>query len=201
MAGRRRPRRPRLPVAGIGLMLLFILAPPSALAQNTAPPEGASLRFALTAASDGAAITEQTYRGQWLVVYFGYTSCPDVCPTTLLDIGQALDALGPRAGAVRALFITVDPKRDTQGVLAEYLKSFDPRLVALTGTPAQIAAAAKDFHVFHERQDSDDGSYSIDHSAFIYLIDRAGRLARTISSEGGSKQIAEALSALMSTGR
>jgi protein SCO1/2 len=118
----------------------------------------------------------------------------------LLDIGEALDALGPRAGAVQALFITVDPKRDTPGVLTEYLKSFDPRLVALTGTPAQIAAAAKDFHVFHERQDSDDGGYSIDHSAFIYLIDRAGRLAKAIASEGGSKQIAEALSALMSTG-
>jgi protein SCO1 len=155
------------------------------------------LRFALTAASDGAAITEQTYRGKWLVVYFGYTSCPDVCPTTLLDIAQALQALGPRAGAVQGLFITVDPKRDTPGVLTEYVKSFDPHFVALTGTAAQIAAAAKDFNVFHEQHNNDDGGYSVDHSAYVYLIDPEGRLAKAITSEGGSKQIATALSILM----
>jgi protein SCO1/2 len=115
----------------------------------------------------------------------------------LLDIAQALDALGPRAGAVLPLFITVDPKRDTPGVLTEYVKSFDPRLIALTGAAAQLAAAAKGFNVFHERHDNDDGGYSIDHSAFIYLIDPDGRLAKTVASEGGSKQIAAALSALM----
>ena len=85
----------------------------------------------------------------------------------------------------------------TPGVLTEYVKSFDPRLIALTGTAAQLAAAAKGFHVFHERHDNDDGGYSIDHSAFIYLIDPDGRLAKTVASEGGSKQIAAALSALM----
>jgi protein SCO1/2 len=186
------------PLAAIVLFMLGILASAQpAAAQNTSPSEGTSVRFALTAASNGAAITEQTYRGKWLAVYFGYTSCPDVCPTTLLDIAQALDALGPRAGAVQPLFITVDPKRDTPGVLTEYVKSFDPRLIALTGTAAQIAAAARGFHVFHERHDNDDGGYSIDHSAFIYLIDPDGRLAKTVPGEGGSKQIAAALSALM----
>ena len=186
------------PLAAIVLFMLGILASAQpAAAQNTSPSEGTSVRFALTAASNGAAITEQTYRGKWLAVYFGYTSCPDVCPTTLLDIAQALDALGPRAGAVQPLFITVDPKRDTPGVLTEYVKSFDPRLIALTGTAAQLAAAAKGFNVFHERHDNDDGGYSIDHSAFIYLIDPDGRLAKTVPGEGGSKQIAAALSALM----
>jgi protein SCO1/2 len=186
------------PLAAIVLFMLGILASAQpAAAQNTSPSEGTSVRFALTAASNGAAITEQTYRGKWLAVYFGYTSCPDVCPTTLLDIAQALDALGPRAGAVQPLFITVDPKRDTPAVLTEYVKSFHPRLIALTGTPAQLAATARSFHVFHERHDNDDGGYSIDHSAFIYLIDPDGRLAKTVASEGGSKQIAAALSALM----
>jgi protein SCO1 len=186
------------PLAVVVLFMLGILAMPRpAAAQDTSPAEGTSVRFALTAASDGAAVTEQTYRGKWLAVYFGYTSCPDVCPTTLLDIAQALDALGPRAGAVLPLFITVDPKRDTPGVLTEYVKSFDPRLIALTGAAAQLAAAAKGFNVFHERHDNDDGGYSIDHSAFIYLIDPDGRLAKTVASEGGSKQIAAALSALM----
>jgi protein SCO1/2 len=193
----RRPLR-EWPLAAIALLILGILAlPRPAAAQDTSPAEGTSVRFALTAASDGAAVTEQTYRGKWLAVYFGYTSCPDVCPTTLLDIAQALDALGPRAGAVLPLFITVDPKRDTPGVLTEYVKSFDPRLIALTGAAAQLAAAAKGFNVFHERHDNDDGGYSIDHSAFIYLIDPDGRLAKTVASEGGSKQIAAALSALM----
>jgi protein SCO1/2 len=184
--------------AAIVLFMLCILAPAlPAAAQDTSPGEGTSVRFALTAASDGAAVTEQTYRGKWLAVYFGYTSCPDICPTTLLDLAQALDALGQRAGAVQPLFITVDPKRDTPGVLTEYVKSFHPSLIALTGTPAQLAAAARGFHVFHERHDNDDGGYSIDHSAFIYLIDPDGRLAKTVASEGGSKQIAAALSALM----
>jgi protein SCO1/2 len=187
------------PLAVVVLFMLGILASAQpAAAQDTSPGEGTSVRFALTAASDGAAVTEQTYRGKWLAVYFGYTSCPDVCPTTLLDMAQALDALGARAGAPQPLFITVDPKRDTPGVLTEYVKSFHPRLIALTGTPAQIAAAAKGFHVFHERHDNDDGGYSIDHSAFIYLIDPDGRLAKTVASEGGSKQIAAALSALIS---
>lgn len=186
------------PLAAIVLFMLGILASAQpAAVLDASPSEGTSVRFALTAASDGAAITEQTYRGKWLAVYFGYTSCPDVCPTSLLDMAQALDALGPRAGAVQPLFITVDPKRDTPGVLTEYVKSFDPRLIALTGTPAQLAAAARGFHVFHERHDNDDGGYSIDHSAFIYLIDPDGRLAKTVASEGGSKQIAAALSALM----
>src|SRR5271170_4770133 len=117
---------------------------------------------------DGAAVTERTYRGKWLVVYFGYTFCPDVCPTTMMEIAGALKILGPRADAVQGLFITVDPQRDTPAVLGEYLKSFDPRLVGLTGTAAQIAVAAKSFHVFYERNDTDDGSYLYDHSAFIY---------------------------------
>jgi protein SCO1 len=150
---RRALREWPLAVAGLSVLSVLVLAPPAA-AQDTSPAEGTRVRFALTAASDGAAITEQTYRGKWLVVYFGYTFCPDVCPTTLLDIAQALDALGPRAGAVQGLFITVDPKRDTPEVLTEYVKSFDPRLIALTGTAAQIAAAARGFHVFHERHDN-----------------------------------------------
>ena len=126
-----RPGVHQQPLAAIVLFMLCILAlPQPAATQDTSPAEGTSVRFALAAASDGAAITEQTYRGKWLLVYFGYTSCPDVCPTTLLDMAQALDALGPRAGAVQPLFITVDPKRDTPGVLTEYVKSFHPRLIA-----------------------------------------------------------------------
>jgi protein SCO1/2 len=122
------------------------------------------------------------------LVYFGYTSCPDVCPTTLLDMAQALDALGPRAGAVQPLFITVDPKRDTPAVLTEYVKSFHPRLIALTGTPAQLAATARSFHVFHERHDNDDGGYSIDTApSSISSIPTAGWQRRSPAKVGANR--------------
>ena len=174
----------------------FATLPRPVRAQITFPSEGSSLTFALTA-PDGAAVTQQSYRGKWLVIYFGYTFCPDVCPTTMMEIQGALKALGPRADAVQAIFITVDPQRDTPKVLNEYLKSFDPRLIGLTGTPAQIAAAAKAFHVFYERNDTGDGSYQYDHSAFIYLVNPDGKFARAITSEGGSQAVADALSTLM----
>jgi protein SCO1 len=174
----------------------FATLPRPAEGQVTFPPEGSSLTFALTA-PDGAAVTQQSYRGKWLVIYFGYTFCPDVCPTTMMEIAGALKALGPRADAVQAIFITVDPQRDTPNVLNEYLKSFDPRLIGLNGTPAQIAAAAKAFHVFYERNDTGDGSYLYDHSAFIYLVNPEGKFVRAINGDGSSQAVADALSTLM----
>ena len=174
----------------------FAMLPGPADGQITFPPEGSSLTFALTA-PDGAAVTQQSYRGKWLVIYFGYTFCPDVCPTTMMEIAGALKALGRRADAVQAIFITVDPERDTPKVLNEYLKSFDPRLIGLTGTPAQIAAAAKAFYVFYERNDTGDGSYLYDHSSFIYLVNPDGKFAKAITSEGSSQAIANALATLM----
>jgi protein SCO1/2 len=180
-------------VSGIA-SLSFATLPRPAEGQITFPPEGSSLTFALTA-PDGAAVTQQSYRGKWLVIYFGYTFCPDICPTTMMEIAGALKALGPRANAVQAIFITVDPQRDTPKVLNEYLKSFDPRLIGLTGTPAQIAAAAKAFHVFYERNDTGDGSYLYDHSSFIYLVNPDGKFAKAITS--GSQAIAKALATLM----
>ena len=165
-------------------------------AQPSAPPEGASIRFTLTAA-DGRAVSEQTYRGKWLIVYFGYTFCPDVCPTTLMEIAGALEKLGPRAETVQGLFVTVDPKRDTPEILAAYVKSFDPRIAGLTGTTAQIAMSAKSFNVFYERRDTDDGGYVYDHTTLIYLVDPDGRFVRDIAGDAGAQQIAEALARLM----
>jgi protein SCO1/2 len=166
------------------------------LAQAVFPAEGSKLTFTLTA-TDGTAVTDQTYRGKWLIIYFGYTYCPDVCPTTMMEIAGALNALGPHADMVQALFITVDPQRDTAAVLNDYLKSFDPRLVGLTGTHAQIAAAAKAFHVFYERNDTDGVNYLYDHSSDIYLVNPDGSFARAINSRGSSRAISDALSALI----
>jgi protein SCO1 len=189
---------PRLAAAALVLPLL-LAAQPSA-AQTAAPLEGSSVSFALTAA-DGRAITEQTYRGKWLVIYFGYTFCPDVCPTTLMEIAGALDLLGARANAVQAIFVTVDPKRDTPDVVSEYVRSFDPRLIGLCGTPAQIAMAAKSFRVFYERRETDEGGYVYDHSALVYLVDPDGKFAKALASESGGQQIADALTALMNARR
>jgi protein SCO1/2 len=155
------------------------------------------VHFALTA-TDGTAVTEESYRGKWLAIYFGYTFCPDICPTTMMELAQAFRALGPRATAVQAVFVTVDPQRDKPDVLAEYLRSFDQHFVGLTGTSAQISAAAKSLNVFYERNDTDDGSYTYDHSSYIYLIDPGGRLAEALVSDRGSEQIAAALLTLMS---
>jgi protein SCO1 len=194
---RRESMKARLRAAFVLAVLSAIAVPQNqAAAQVQTPAAGESVHFALTAA-DGTSITEQSYRGKWLVVYFGYTLCPDVCPTTMLEIAGALEALGPRAGAVQGIFVTVDPDRDTPEVLGDYLKSFDPRLIGLTGTRAQISAAAKSFGVFYERQDRDDGTYSYDHSAFIYMVDAEGRFMRVVAGDNSGKQIADTLSVLM----
>jgi protein SCO1 len=182
----------------IGSGALLLAEPVSA--QITVPTEGSSARFTLTT-TDGTVVTEQNFRGEWLVVYFGYTFCPDICPTTMMEIAGALKTLGPRADDVRGLFITIDPQRDTPSVLSEYLKSFDPRLVGLTGTATQIKAAARDFRVFYERNDNDDGGYTYDHSTFVYLIDPDGNFAKAIAGEVGSDKIADVLTALMNAAR
>jgi protein SCO1/2 len=178
----------------------FSFQPTLAAAQTPVPPEGSSVNFALMSV-DGAAVSEQSYRGKWLAIYFGYTFCPDICPTTMMDLAAALKVLGQRSDTVQGIFVTVDPQRDKPEILREYLKSFDPRFVGLTGTPTQISAAAKSFHVFYERNYADDGNYSYDHSTFIYLVDPNGKLARTITDEGGSKGIADDLLAPMTAGQ
>jgi len=125
----------------------------------------------------GRTVSDADFRGSYLLVYFGYTYCPDVCPTTLRDIGLALDALGADAERVQPLFITIDPERDTVAVLADYVGAFHPRLIGLTGTAEQVARAAKAYGVFYAKVESKDKSepYFMNHSAFTYLMGPDGR--------------------------
>jgi protein SCO1/2 len=123
---------------------------------------------------EGRRRTEADFRGKLLLVYFGYTSCPDICPTDLMEIARALTLLGAEAEAVQPLFITLDPERDTVAHLAEYIPNFSPRLVGLTGGPAAIRQAADAYRVFFETGVGVNGDRTIDHSAFIYLMDRSG---------------------------
>jgi protein SCO1/2 len=165
------------------------------IAQDVAPNPHFSL-----AAPGGGLVTERSYRGKWLLIYFGYTFCPDACPMALGEMAGALEALGDDAARVQALFITFDPRRDTSAVLATYVNSFDARIVGLTGAPAQTAAAARSFGVIYERQDQEGEGYSYDHSSFIYVVNDDGRLVERLSGGTEGAQIAQRLLADMRGG-
>ena len=119
-------------------------------------------------------ITEQDFKGQPFLVFFGFTHCPDVCPTTLFEVSEIFRALGPDAKNLRAMFVTVDPERDTPAVLKDYLASFDPRIVGVTGDEAAIAAAEKSYRVYAKKVPT-DGGYTMDHTAIVYLMSKDGR--------------------------
>ena len=114
---------------------------------------------------EGRRVTLADFKGKWLLVYFGYTFCPDVCPATLTEMGGALKELGPRAARVQALFITVDPARDSAAVIKRYLKAFDPRIEGLRGDAKATDEAAKSFHVYYRKRSVGGGEYTIDHSS------------------------------------
>ncbi len=129
----------------------------------------------------GASVTEQDYAGRYMLVMFGFTHCPDICPTELQVMAGALNALTPsEAEQLAPLFITIDPERDTAEALAEYVPAFDPRITALTGTPEQIRAAASAYRVYYAKVADEDApdAYTLDHSAYLYLMDRDGRYLR-----------------------
>jgi protein SCO1/2 len=140
----------------------------------TGAPYGKSL--ALTG-HDGRPRTLADFRGKVVVLFFGYTQCPDVCPTTLAELARVMKSLGTDAGQVQVLFVTVDPERDTPDILAHYVPAFDPRFLGLYGNLEETRAVAKEFKVFFEkRPGSTPGSYTVDHSAQVYVLDKKGRL-------------------------
>ena len=125
----------------------------------------------------GRARSLADYRGKVVMLFFGYTNCPDVCPTTLAKMAQAVDRLGPDGKRVQGLFVTIDPVRDVPAVLAQYVPSFNPTFVGLSGDPPTIAATAKEFKVFFEAQKpGPSGFYTVDHQAGLFVFDTRGRL-------------------------
>jgi protein SCO1 len=142
---------------------------------------------------DGVTVTDQTYRGKWLLVYFGYTFCPNTCPTALMDISLVLARLGGEADVIQPLFITVDPQRDTPDVLQEYTRSFDPRIIGLSGDEQQIAAAAQAYGAYYtpRKTGRGDEDYLIDHSSYIYLMDPHGRFARGFDTDTPADRMAQ----------
>jgi len=149
-------------------------------------------------AHDGRIVTDQTYRGKWMLIYFGYTFCPDACPTALTNVSTALETLGNEADKVQPLFITVDPRRDTRQVLGEYLKSFDPRIIGLTGSEEQTTAAAKVYRVYFEPSKDEGGdNYLVDHSSYVYLMDPSGKFVGVIMGTMPGKEMAAQLQKLI----
>jgi protein SCO1/2 len=172
-----RARRLALPIAVFLLGLLAL----GAAAVLVVTPRGQNALgaavggpFALTD-QDGRTVTERDLLGAPYLVFFGFTHCPDVCPTTLAQASEVLRATGERGKRLRAVFLTVDPERDTPEVLKSYLASFDERIVGLTGEPGAVEAAEKAFRAYARKVPLKDGDYTMEHTALVYLMDRNGR--------------------------
>jgi len=167
--------------------------------QAMRPPTGSiGGPFVLTD-QDGKTVRDQDFRGKYLLVYFGYTYCPDLCPTGLQGIAHVLDQLGADAKKVQTIFITVDPARDTPAKLKEYVASFHPGILGLTGTPEQIASVARAYQVYYARgEDVEDGQYIVDHSTLIYVMDPQGKFVTSFPDDADPPGMTEALRTLWS---
>lgn len=144
------------------------------VAAGVNPVPGIGGPFAVTD-HRGRVFTQREIAGRPSLMFFGFTACPDICPTTLANIGQWLRKLGPDADRLNAVFVSVDPERDSVGQIASYLQSFDPRIVGLTGTPAQLAAMAQAYRFSYARQSQGGGDYTVDHTSMVYLLDAQGK--------------------------
>ena len=169
--------RPLVIVAAFGaslvIGLLVVLWAMGGLRSVTAPAAIGG-PFQLTDQS-GQTVTDQSLKGRPTLIFFGYTHCPDVCPTTLFEMSEVLKAMGADADRVNAYFVSVDPERDDVGTIKSYLSSFDPHLKGLTGPPATVADVLREYRVYARKVPSKDGDYTMDHTALIYLMDRDGR--------------------------
>ncbi|MGX1168151.1 protein SCO1/2 [Bradyrhizobium sp. USDA 372] len=155
----------------VGLLIMFwAMGGVSKVAQ----PAAIGGPFQLTD-QNGKAVTDKSLKGKPTLIFFGYTHCPDVCPTSLFEISEVLRALGKDADKVNAIFISVDPERDTPATMKDYLSSFDPHLQGLSGDPAETAKVISSYRVYAKKVPTKDGDYTMDHTALIYLMDRDGR--------------------------
>ena len=170
----------------VGLLLMFwAMGGVSKVAQ----PAAIGGSFQLTD-QNGKAVTEQSLKGKPTLIFFGYTHCPDVCPTSLFEISEVLRALGAEADKVNAVFISVDPERDTPAAMKDYLSSFDPHLEGLSGDPAEAAKVLTAYRVYAKKVPTKDGDYTMDHTALIYLMDRDGRFVSPFNMKRSPEEAA-----------
>jgi len=196
--------RPRHRIAiRLGVLIILACAAASLFAvtrpfRGDAAPQALDIGGQFTLSTpDGRVVTDRSFRGKWLVIYFGYTFCPDACPTALNDISVALGQLGPLADKVQPLFITVDPQRDTPQVVADYVGSFDPRFIGLRGTAEQTAAAAEQYRVYYAVHQLGGDEYAVDHSSFIYVVNPEGVFVKILTGDLPGHQMADDLRKLI----
>ncbi len=146
---------------------------------------------------NGQPRTLKDFAGKVTVVFFGFTQCPDVCPTSLAEMAQVMQALGPDADRVQVLLVTVDPERDTPEILKQYVTSFDKRFLALTGTPEQLRQAAASFKAYYAKVPTKDGGYTMDHTAAFYLIDGKGESRVLTNNTLGAQALANDIKLLV----
>lgn len=194
----RPPDRPASPpYALIGIVLAMLLLGTGAFLWMTGADPGRAMiggPFSLTS-GDGKTVSDRDFRGKYMLIYFGYTFCPDVCPTSLNTMAEALDRLGPLGEKVQPIFITVDPKRDDPAAVKQYAAAFGPRMLGLTGTEEQIGAIARAFRVYYRENRTGPGpnDYSMDHSSILYLMGPDGRFIAPIRAEQTPDAIAAVL--------
>ncbi|MEH6566639.1 MAG: SCO family protein [Halopseudomonas sp.] len=193
--------RNRLIALGVGIALLLFVGLPLAYLTWPAPVPvsagGADLqvRYQLRSAQSQS-VTEQSFAGKWQLVVFGFTHCPDICPTTLSTVGQVMDNLGEQASQLQPLFITLDPQRDTPARLAEYSRFFDPRILGLSGSPMQVRDAASAFGVYFRKVPMDTG-YTLDHTTTLFLVSPQGTVQQVFSHSEPAGSITRAVKALL----
>lgn len=176
-------------VAGLLLCLSLVLLVTQRGSAPTTQTSAVGGPFRLTD-QNGAVVTEKDMKGKPFLVFFGFTHCPDVCPTTLFDISEIFRKLGPDAGRANALFITVDPERDTPEAIKIYLSSFDPHLRGLTGDQAAVDGAIKAYRAYAKKVPTADGGYTMDHTALVYLMDKEGGFVAPFSLKRPPEQAA-----------
>jgi len=146
--------------------------------------------------SHGKTVTDKDFLGKPSVFFFGFTYCPNICPTTLTHLTALMKRLGSDADKIHVVFATVDPERDTPKAMSDYLSSFDRRIIGLTGTPAQVASMAREFYVLYQKVPLGDGDYTMDHSAEIMLFDATGQFKGTIDDQESGEAAFEKLKML-----
>lgn len=187
----------------VALMALCTAATLTACGEATTAFKGSDItgshlgqKWSLTG-MDGKTYTPKDFEGKVTLVLFGFTQCPDVCPTSLAELAQVMKLLGDQASRVQVLMISVDPERDTPEVLRAYVSGFDPRFLGLTGTPGQIKDVASAFKAYYARAVTVNGNYNMDHSANFYLLDTKGESRVLLANNTGAENIAHDIRALL----
>ena len=192
------PSRTRLIFAAAILLLAAVIGSFALTQHGTDSGSGAALvggPFRLTNHL-GQTVTEADFRGKYMLVFFGFTFCPDICPTELQVMTHALETMGASGTRITPVFVTIDPERDTPDVMKAYVENFGPNLVGLTGTPEEIAAMAKAYRVYY-RKSGDSADYLMDHSSVIYLMDPDGRFVKHFTYTTDAGALAEGLTRAM----